>query len=61
LDSYCSILARKTQAGIFEMKADELLKQYEAGVRDFTGANLSEEDLEGANLEGAILDKARLD
>ena len=43
------------------MKADELLKQYAAGVRDFTGANLSEEDLEGANLEGANVEGTELD
>ncbi len=41
------------------MKANELLEQYAAGIRDFTGADLSEEDLEGANLSGAILDKAQ--
>ncbi len=34
------------------MKANELLEQYAAGIRDFTGADLSEEDLEGANLSG---------
>jgi len=43
-----------------KMTAEELLKRYEAGERDFRGVNLSEEillwaDLHGANLSGANL------
>lgn len=46
-----------------KMTAEELLKRYEAGERDFRGVNLSEEillwaDLRGANLSGANLRRA---
>ena len=35
------------------MNAKELLKRYAAGERDFSGMNLQEADLSGANLSGA--------
>lgn len=48
-----------------KMSADELLKRYAAGERDFRGVNLSDEiliwaDLSGANLRGANLRGANL-
>jgi uncharacterized protein YjbI with pentapeptide repeats len=42
------------------MNAREILEQYAAGVRDFTAANLTEENLSGANLSGANLSEANL-
>ncbi|MHC5823934.1 MAG: pentapeptide repeat-containing protein, partial [Nostoc sp.] len=46
---------------VTDMKADQLLKNYAAGVRDFTGVNLSEANLREADLSGVILDRAILD
>ncbi|GEM_PF-5321954 len=43
------------------MEASDLLAQYAAGVRGFTGAHLSEANLEGANLSEAILEGTLLD
>ena len=42
------------------MTAEELLAKYQAGERDFRGANLHGADLSGANLHGADLRKADL-
>lgn len=42
------------------MNDREILEQYTAGVRDFSGANLAEENLSGANLSGANLSEASL-
>lgn len=42
------------------MNAKEILKQYAAGVRDFCGVDLSEENLNGANLSGADFSEANL-
>jgi uncharacterized protein YjbI with pentapeptide repeats len=42
------------------MTEEELLEQYGAGVRDFTGINLSEANLRGANLSGANFSQANL-
>lgn len=36
-----------------KITAEELIKQYEAGERDFRGADLAGASLDGANLEGA--------
>ena len=42
------------------MKAEELLKHYAAGARDFTGVDLSEIKLMGVNLAGVVLREATL-
>ena len=42
------------------MNVTEILKKYAAGVRDFSGANLSELNLSGANLSGAKFTEANL-
>ncbi|MEB3182446.1 MAG: pentapeptide repeat-containing protein [Nostocaceae cyanobacterium] len=42
------------------MTQEELLEKYAAGVRDFTGINLSEANLRGANLSGANFSTANL-
>jgi uncharacterized protein YjbI with pentapeptide repeats len=42
------------------METEELLKQYAAGVRDFTAVNLCEANLSRANLQGANLSQANL-
>ena len=42
------------------MDADELLKRYAAGDRDFTQADLSEETLVNARLSGANLIRVNL-
>ena len=42
------------------MKAEELVRQYKAGRRDFSEANLSGADLRTANLSGANLRRANL-
>jgi len=39
--------------------ADELLKQYTTGARDFVAAHLSGAELEGANLSEADLSKSQ--
>jgi uncharacterized protein YjbI with pentapeptide repeats len=42
------------------MKAEEVLREYAAGKRDFPGVNLTEANLSGANLSGANLSGANL-
>lgn len=46
--------------GTTVMKAEELLKQYAAGVRDFTAVNLDETKLAGAHLSGVCMQQATL-
>ncbi|MBW4648213.1 MAG: pentapeptide repeat-containing protein [Kastovskya adunca ATA6-11-RM4] len=42
------------------MNVTEILKKYAQGVRDFSGVNLTEENLSGVNLSGANLIRANL-
>ena len=42
------------------MDINELSQQYKAGVRDFSGINLAEANLQGINLSAANLTGAKL-
>ncbi len=53
-------LSNITYLDLTNMDADELLKRYATGDRDFTGANLARVKLIGANLVGAKLWGANL-